>query len=174
MASKIYPDNHQLAVVLARKDLHSDIEDGLQESAQPIRVVPVWRSDSLTTVLHGLDKMVISQATHHKTKLVHQELYGRSKSTFSKKKGINGVLRDLPTDCYSKTWIKGLCKFDRDTLSEADACSIHNLAKGINNMFTLAPITVPIAKQIPRQSSSQTAGGQAGPSTGDSMNEDLD
>ncbi|OAV91125.1 hypothetical protein PTTG_28073 [Puccinia triticina 1-1 BBBD Race 1] len=169
MASKLFPNNHQLAVVLADKDTHSEIEDGDKLGDRPVRVSPVWRADSLSTMLHGLDKMVISQATHHKTKSVNQDIYGQARSTFSKKKGINGVPRNLPVDCYNKAWREGLCKFDRDTVSETPAFSVLNLAKEIDKLTTLTP--QPVAGPS-GGSNNDTPGGQAGPSRERSMNLD--
>lgn len=123
----------------------------------------------MSTVLHGLDKMVISQATHHKSKSVNQEIYGRSKSTFSKKKGIDGVPRNLPIDCYKKAWRDGLCKFDRDTVSETPAFSVLKLAKEIDKLTTLTP--QPVAGPSGGSNGGGT-GGQAGPSGERSMNVD--
>jgi hypothetical protein len=169
MAAKLYPNNHQLAVVLADKDCHSDIEGAEKEGDRPVRCVPIWRSDSLTTVMHGLDKMVIAQAQHHKQKSVNKDLYGRSKSTFSKNKGIDGVPRNLPIDCYSKSWRAGLCKFEQDTVSEVAAFSVINLAKGIDRLVTLAP---PAGTSGSGASADVGSSAQAGPSGQRSMNVD--
>jgi hypothetical protein len=119
--------------------------------------------------MHGLDKMVIAQAQHHKQKSVNKDLYGRSKSTFSKNKGIDGVPRNLPIDCYSKSWRAGLCKFEQDTVSEVAAFSVINLAKGIDRLVTLAP---PAGTSGSGASADVGSSAQAGPSGQRSMNVD--
>ncbi|EFP93677.2 uncharacterized protein PGTG_19338 [Puccinia graminis f. sp. tritici CRL 75-36-700-3] len=169
MAAKVYPNNHQLAFILANKDSHSDIEDAEKVGDRPVRCVPVWRSDPLSTVVHGLDKMVMSQATHHKQRSVHKDIYGRSKSVFSKKSGIEGVPRNLPVDAYAKSWREGLCKFDQDTVSEVGPFSVMELAKGMDKLLTLAPQEGTAPNRGPTQ---QGSSAQAGPSGERSMNID--
>ena len=172
MAAKLYPNNHQLAVVLADKDTHSDIEEGASALVQPTRILPVWRSDSLTTIVHGLDKMVLSQAQHHKTKSVNDNVYGRFKSSHGHTKGIHGVPRNLPIDCYSQAWRNRLCKFDQDTVSQVPAFNIEDLAKGMLSLVTLNPqsgpgptgsASNPAPPPQPSPANPQT-GGQPGPS----------
>ncbi|EFP85998.1 uncharacterized protein PGTG_11754 [Puccinia graminis f. sp. tritici CRL 75-36-700-3] len=143
MAAKVYPNNHQLAFILANKDSHSDIEDA--------------------------EKMVMSQATHHKQRSVHKDIYGRSKSVFSKKSGIEGVPRNIPVDAYAKSWREGLCKFDQDTVSEVGPFSVMELAKGMDKLLTLAPQEGTAPNRGPTQ---QGSSAQAGPSGERSMNID--
>ncbi|KAH9443223.1 hypothetical protein MJO28_014680 [Puccinia striiformis f. sp. tritici] len=129
MTHKLYPDNHQLAVVLTDKDTHSDIEEGPTENDLPVRRISDWQSDSLTTVMHHLDRMVQAEAEHHKTRSGHQEIYGCSKSKFETTKGIQGVPRNFPVDCYAKAWKDCLAKFHLDTVLTVPAFLNVELAK---------------------------------------------
>ncbi|OAV87174.1 hypothetical protein PTTG_04915 [Puccinia triticina 1-1 BBBD Race 1] len=180
MAGKLYPKNHQLAVVLAVKDTHSNIEEGASASVQPTRILPVWQSDSLTTILHGLDKMVLAQAQHHKTKSVNDNVYGCFKSSHGHTKGINGVPRNLHTNCYSNAWRNWLCKFKQDTVSQVPPFNIEDLAKGMESLVTLNPQSGPgptgsapnLAPAPQASPANPQTGGQPGPSGTISMHVD--
>jgi hypothetical protein len=62
MASKLYPQNHQLGAVVENKDCGSDIEEGENDCILPVRMIPDWRALELTTVLHHFNKMVQAHA----------------------------------------------------------------------------------------------------------------
>ena len=43
MASKLYPQNHQLGAVVENKDCGSDIEEGENNHILPVRMITDWR-----------------------------------------------------------------------------------------------------------------------------------
>jgi hypothetical protein len=128
MASKLYPQNHQLGAVVENKDCGSDIEEGENDRILSVQMIPDWRALELTTVLHHFDKMVQAHAVHHKTKLVNKQVYGRSKSKYRITKGINGVPRGLPQDCYSAQWWNGLGQYKKDIVSKVGPFGMGELA----------------------------------------------
>jgi hypothetical protein len=137
MAAKLYPQNHQLGVVVDNKDCGLDIEDVENIGLLPVQIIPDWRALELTTILHHFDKMVLAQAVHHKTKSVNQQVYGRSKSKYQLTKGINGVPRGLPKDCYSSQWWGGLRQYEKNTVSQVEPFGIVELAKKLDEHMSI-------------------------------------
>ncbi|OAV96713.1 hypothetical protein PTTG_26220 [Puccinia triticina 1-1 BBBD Race 1] len=113
MVNKSFSRNINLASIVERKECGSDIEDAGKGKA-PVGVVGDWRSTNLTDILHCLDKMVIAQAQHPKTIAANHNLYTRSSRTFKHTKGIVGVPRGLPINCYSEAYWKHLSGFEKD------------------------------------------------------------
>jgi hypothetical protein len=113
MAAKLYPQNHQLGVVVDDKDCGLDIEDEENIGVLPIQMIPNWCALKITTVLHHFDKMIQAQAVHRKTKSVNQQVYGHSKSKYHLTQGINRVPHGLPKDCYSMQWWNGLRQYKK-------------------------------------------------------------
>ncbi|OAV97334.1 hypothetical protein PTTG_07235 [Puccinia triticina 1-1 BBBD Race 1] len=174
----MFPKNVALAYVVEQKQCGSDIEDGPGNDA-PISLVPDWQSDHLNSVLQCLDKMVITQAQHHKTVSTNERLYTQSKRNFKRTKGPLGVPRGLPLDCYSTTYWKTLSQYKQQTISKAPACGLdiisHKLKDlGMRNGGSAShppPATAPPAQHsVPVASGSMTAGGNTG--VGGSMNVD--
>ena len=118
---------------MERKECGSDIEDAGKGLA-PVGVVGDWRSDDLTTILHCLDKMVIAQAQHPKTIAANHNLYTRSTRTFKHTKGIVGVPRGLPINCYSQSYWKQLSGFERDTVSKVPAMDLKTIAENMRKL----------------------------------------
>jgi hypothetical protein len=67
MTAKLYPQNHQLGVVVANKDCGSDIEDVKNIGVLPVQMILDLCALELTTILHHFDKMAQALAVHHKT-----------------------------------------------------------------------------------------------------------
>lgn len=155
MAAKVYPQNVTLGAVLERKECGSDIEDGENDRELPVRWVPDWRAEDLMTVLHHFDTMVIAQAVHHKAQSVNAQMYGRSESITRTTKGIEGVPRGLPKDCYSSIWWNGLSQFEKDTVSQVDNFELADLAKKLGAHMSKSQPPPPNPTPGPRKQTQQ-------------------
>ena len=123
MLDKVMKENILLAHVVENKDCGSDIEDGDQNTL-PLSLSPNWRSSDLTYVLHCLDNMVQAQADHHKTIETNQRIYGRSGTRIKTFKGVRGIPRGLPRDCYANSWWQLLSPFKPQTISQVQPMSL--------------------------------------------------
>ncbi|OAV90217.1 hypothetical protein PTTG_00706 [Puccinia triticina 1-1 BBBD Race 1] len=134
----MYKTDIQLARIVEDKACGSDIEDAGGDRA-PVSLIPDWRSAELTTILHSLDKMVITEAEHHKTIAANLKLYGRSARNFKTTKGMVGVPRNLPLDSYAKAYLSRLTSFERDTLSKVPAMGLDLIAQKMQLSCNLQP-----------------------------------
>ncbi|OAV86736.1 hypothetical protein PTTG_29750 [Puccinia triticina 1-1 BBBD Race 1] len=133
MVGQLFKTNIQLCNIVEQKECGSDIEEGGRNTA-PISLIPDWRSNDLTAILHCLDKMNMARGVHHKTIAANEKLYTRSKRNFQSNKGIVGVPRGLPLDAYSKLYWSKLSPFERDTISKVPAIGLDVIAKNLQQI----------------------------------------
>ncbi|OAV97510.1 hypothetical protein PTTG_25975 [Puccinia triticina 1-1 BBBD Race 1] len=130
MLDKVMKENILLAHVVENKDCGSDIEDGDQNTL-PLSLSPNWRSSDLTYVLHCLDNMVQAQANHHKTIETNQRIYGRSGTRIKTFKGVRGIPRGLPRDCYANAWWQLLSPFEQETVSQVKPMGLPEISQNL-------------------------------------------
>ncbi|OAV87600.1 hypothetical protein PTTG_29367 [Puccinia triticina 1-1 BBBD Race 1] len=135
MVDKLFKDNISLANIIENKECGSDLEDGDGDVA-PASRIPDWRSLDLTNILHSLDKMFIAQGQHHRTIAANETLYARSHRNFKITKGLKGVPRGLPLDCYSPMFWKGLSSFEQETISKTPAIGLNVIAQNLKQKCT--------------------------------------
>ncbi|PLW17387.1 hypothetical protein PCASD_23446 [Puccinia coronata f. sp. avenae] len=79
-----------------------------------------WRKKANPRWLKNFTLKIIS--------LVNKQVYSRSKSKYRITKGINGVPRGLPRDCYSAQWWNGLGQYKKDIVSKVEPFGMGELA----------------------------------------------
>ncbi|OAV94618.1 hypothetical protein PTTG_10105 [Puccinia triticina 1-1 BBBD Race 1] len=163
MVDHLFPKNIQLAHIVEQKDCGSDIEDA-GDNVAPVSLIPDWRSDDLTAILHCLDKMTIARGEHHKTIAANEKLYARSKKNFKSTKGIIGVPRSLPLDAYSKLYWSRISPYERDTISKVPAIGLNVIAQNLQEACKPGSLATGSTSSAP--TTSNASNGAAGGSTG--------
>ncbi|KNZ61642.1 hypothetical protein VP01_1375g6 [Puccinia sorghi] len=108
-------------------DCVSDSEEGEKKGDAPARWIPYWQNHSHIT---------LTQAEHHGTNIINNQVYGHSGTKFLHIKGLEKVPRNLPMDCYAKVWWDGLRTFEQVTVSKVLVFGLEDLAHGLDQIMS--------------------------------------
>lgn len=123
-----FPEATDFIALFSTTNTVSDFEDGPAEPSAgnaPIRIVPGWRSPTLTNCIRGLDKVIELSCVNKRKLAPVKRLFDRSVSQMSDCLALDAP-RFLPEDAYCPEFLVKITEIERNKLRTGAGINLIN------------------------------------------------